>query len=626
MAENTSDSKLFPEFPPITTSEWEDVINKDLKGADYDKKLVWKTMEGFNVKPYYRAEDLEDIKNSHASPGDFPYLRGTKLLSNNWLVRQDFDACNPEEANLKALDVLSKGVDSIGFVTCTTCEPSVDYLTKLTAGIDLTKNEINFVSSCNSRKLIPLLIESFKAKGLDLSKINGSFDYSPLTAFSLNGKFSVDAETAAKRTLEVIEKGRELPEFKLISVRGDIFRNAGSSLVQELAFSLAMGTEYVNWLISQGVSSSEALSKIKFTFAVGSSYFMEIAKFRAARYLWAKIAEAYTPHEIESAKMCIHGVNSEWNKTIYDPYVNMLRTTTEAMSGVLGGIHSFTVLPFDSSYQKPTIFSERAARNQQLVLKEEAYFGKVVDPAAGSYYIEKLTQSTIQHAWELFIKVQDMGGYIDSFSKGFIQSEIKSIATKREANIATRRQTVLGTNQYPNFNEVVDTNLINIEKVRKAEVKPTEDAICEPLIPFRGSQAFEELRYRTDKSGKRPITFMLTLGNLTFRRARAQFSCNFFACAGFEVVDNIGFKTVDEGVKAAMEAKADIVVICSSDEDYETLAIEAYEKIGQKAIFVVAGEPSCKPALEAKGINNFISVKSNVLETLIEYQKKLNIN
>jgi methylmalonyl-CoA mutase len=626
MAENTSDSKLFTEFPPISTSEWEEVINKDLKGADYDKKLVWKTMEGFSVKPYYRAEDLENIKNSHASPGDFPYLRGTKLSTNNWLVRQDFDACKPEEANAKAVDVIKKGVDSVGFITCTDCEPSVESISKLIAGIDATNSEINFVSSCSSRKILPFLIEYLKGQKIDLSKVKGSFDYSPLSAFSLKGKFCVDAKTAAARTLEVIEKGRELPEFRLISVRGDIFRNAGSSIVQELAFSLAMGVEYMNWLTEQGVNSSEVLSKMKFTFAVGSSYFMEIAKFRAARYLWAKIAEAYTPQDIENAKMCIHGVNSEWNKTVYDPYVNMLRTTTEAMSGVLGGIHSFTVLPFDAPFQDPTVFSERVARNQQLVLKEEAYFGKVVDPAAGSYYIEKLTQSIIDNAWELFIKVQEMGGYTEAFSKGFIQSDIKAVATKREANIATRRQTVLGTNQYPNFDEVTDTKAVKIDMVKKPEVQKSAETICEPLIQYRGSQALEELRYRTDATGKRPKTFMLTLGNLAFRRARAQFSCNFFACAGFEVIDNIGFKTIDEGLKAAMDAKADIVVICSSDEDYETLAIEAFEKLNGKAIFVVAGEPACKPTLEAKGITNFISVKSNVLETLNEYQKKLNIN
>lgn len=624
MAENKNDSKLFTEFPPVSTKEWESLIQQDLKGADYDKKLVWKTMEGFSVRPYYRAEDLDDIKNISASPGDFPYLRGTKLSTNDWLVRQDFDACD-DQANAKAIDAISRGADSLGFITCEDCEPTDDGLSKLIAGIDPTKTELNFVSGCRSRKILPVFIDVIKKGKFDTLEVKGSFDYSPLSAFSLNGKFCIDAQKASERTKEVFELGRELPNFRLIAVRGDIFRNAGSSLVQELAFSLAMGAQYLNWLTEQGVKPAEALSKMKFTFAIGSSYFMEIAKLRAARYLWAKVAEAYLPSEIDSTMMCIHAVNSQWNKTIYDPYVNMLRTTTEAMSAVLGGIHSMTVLPFDTAYQKPSTFSERIARNQQLILREEAYFGKVVDPSAGSYYIEKLTQSVVQHAWDLFLKVQGMGGYTEAFTKGFIQSEIRDIAQKREANIATRRETVIGTNQYPNFTEVADKKAVNLDAVKKTEIIKPADAVCEPLPKFRGSQAFEELRYKTDMASKRPKVFMLTLGNLAFRRARAQFSCNFFACAGFDVIDNIGFKSVDEGLKSALDAKADMVVICSSDEEYETLAIEAFEKLSGKAIFVVAGEPACKPALEAKGIKNFISVKSNVLETLIEYQKMLNL-
>lgn len=624
MAENTNDSKLFSEFPPISTKEWESLIQQDLKGADYDKKLVWKTMEGFSVRPYYRAEDIDDVKNISASPGDFPFLRGTKLSTNDWLVRQDFDACDAQ-VNANAIDAISRGADAIGFITCEDCEPSAEGLSKLVAGIDPTQTEINFVSGCRSRKILPVYIEVLKKGKVDLTEAKGSFDYSPLSAFSLNGKFCVDANTAAERTKEVIELGGELPNFRLLAVRGDIFRNAGASLVQELAFSLAMGAEYLNWLTEQGVKPVEVLSKMKFTFAIGSSYFMEIAKFRAARYLWAKVAEAYLPAEIDSTMMCIHAMNSQWNKTVYDPYVNMLRTSTEAMSGVLGGIHSMTVLPFDTPYQKPTIFSERVARNQQLILKEEAYFGKVVDPSAGSYYIEKLTQSIVHHAWELFLKVQTMGGYTEAFTKGFIQNEIKEISQKREANIASRRETVLGTNQYPNFNEVANKKAVTKEVVQKAQLQKPADAICEPLLQFRGSQALEELRYKTDLASKRPKVFMLTLGNLAFRRARAQFSTNFFACAGFEVVDNIGFKSVDEGVKAALDAKSDLVVICSSDDEYESLAVEAFEKLNNKAIFLVAGEPTCKPTLEAKGIKNFISVKSNLLETLSEYQRMLNI-
>ncbi len=424
---------------------------------------------------------------------------------------------------------------------------------------------------------------------------------------------------------EVYDAGSELKSFRLFGVRGDIFRNSGASLVQELAFSLAMGAEYMTWLTEQGVSPSDAASKIKFTFAVGSSYFLEIAKIRAARMLWAKIVEAYLPNDIESTKMCIHAVTSDWNKTIYDPYVNMLRTTTEAMSGVLGGVHSFTVQPFDKSFQNSTAFSERIARNQQIIIKEEAYLDKVVDPAAGSYYIEKLTASIIENAWELFIKIDGLGGYTEAFTQGYIQAQINELAVKRESNIATRRETVLGTNQYPNFGEVIDVKKIPAERIAKKKAEKKADMVWEPLVAFRGAQAFEELRYRTDASGRRPKVFMLAIGNLSFRRARAQFICNFFACAGFEVIDNIGFKTIDEGVKAAFDAKSDIIVICSSDEEYETLAPEAFEKIGNKSIFVVAGEPASKPALQAKGINNFISVKSNVLETLKEYQRLLKI-
>jgi methylmalonyl-CoA mutase len=625
MAENTNDSKLFSEFPPVSTREWEEVIHKDLKGADYDKKLVWKTLEGFSVRPYYRAEDLENLKNINVLPADFPFIRGNQTASNVWLIRQDFDATDAKLANAKAIDALTKGANSVGFETCADCEPSAEGVSGLINGIDLAQNEVNFVSGCNSRKILPVFIEVLKEKGVDLSAAKGSFNYSPLASYSLKGKFCVDLATAKSRMKEVFDAASELKSFRLFGVRGDIFRNSGASLVQELAFSLAMGAEYMTWLTEQGVSPSDAASKIKFTFAVGSSYFLEIAKIRAARMLWAKIVEAYLPNDIESTKMCIHAVTSDWNKTIYDPYVNMLRTTTEAMSGVLGGVHSFTVQPFDKSFQNSTVFSERIARNQQIIIKEEAYLDKVVDPAAGSYYIEKLTASIIENAWELFIKIDGLGGYTEAFTQGYIQAQINELAVKRESNIATRRETVLGTNQYPNFGEVIDVKKIPAERIAKKKAEKKADMVCEPLVAFRGAQAFEELRYRTDTSGRRPKVFMLAIGNLSFRRARAQFICNFFACAGFEVIDNIGFKTIDEGVKAAFDAKSDIIVICSSDEEYETLAPEAFEKIGSKSIFVVAGEPASKPALQAKGITNFISVKSNVLETLKEYQRLLKI-
>jgi methylmalonyl-CoA mutase len=623
MAENTKNSKLFKDFPPVSTREWEEVIQQDLKGADYDKKLVWKPLEGFSVKPYYRSEDIEGIGYIQVLPGDYPFIRGNETEGNTWLVRQDFDAADSPAANQAALNALKQGTESLGFKTCTDCEPSIDGLDKLLNGIDFNKTEVNFISGHSSKKILPILVDYLKAKGQDPKSAKGSFNYGPLNSLTRKGNFCKDEDTTRLKVKELVDEGVQLPQFRLIEVDGSIFHNSGATAVQELAFALAMGAEYMVWLTEQGVPADVAASKIRFTLAVGPNYFMEIAKFRAARLLWAKIVETFLPADINRSQINVHAVTGTWNMTIYDSYVNMLRTSTEAMSAVLGGVHSLTVQPFDAHFQKPSVFSERIARNQQLIIREEAYFSKVVDPAAGSYYIEKLTASIIEHVWNLFLKVDELGGYSKSFIQGFIQNEINAVAQKRIANIANRRDTVLGTNQYPNFGETIDTKVVKPEQVQVPKTEKMDGAIAEPLRPFRVAQAIEELRYVTDSRAKRPKVFMLTLGSLGMRRARAQFSCNFFACAGFEVVDNIGFKTVSEGVKAALEAEAEIVVICSSDEDYATLAPEAFEMLNGKAIFVVAGEPVCKPELEAKGIKHYISVKSNLLETLRYYQQLL---
>jgi methylmalonyl-CoA mutase len=303
----------------------------------------------------------------------------------------------------------------------------------------------------------------------------------------------------------------------------------------------------------------------------------------------------------------------------------MLRTQTEAMSAALGGAHSITVLPFNSVFEDTTEFSERIARNQQLLLKEESHLDKIADPSAGSYYIESLTDSLAGQAWKLFLEIQDKGGFVAAVKEGFIQKEIKEIAAKRDRNIALRHDSILGTNQFPNFTE-------KMGKEPDASVfQPlnltVEGAEVETLKPYRGAQAFEALRYKIDiyaKGNKRPAAFMLTIGNLAFRKARAQFSCNFFAVAGFEVIDNNGFKTIDEGLAAAKAKSADIVVICSSDDEYAEFAPEAAGKL-ENEILVVAGNPACKAELEEKGITNFIHVKSNILEELKGYQDKLGI-
>ncbi|HPR62382.1 MAG TPA: methylmalonyl-CoA mutase family protein, partial [Prolixibacteraceae bacterium] len=397
---------------------------------------------------------------------------------------------------------------------------------------------------------------------------------------------------------------------------GKNFRNAGSSIVQELGFSLAMGAEYLTLLTEAGLNIDDVACNVKFNFGVGANYFMEIAKLRAARMLWAKVVEAYGPKCECSAKMLIHSENTIFNKTVYDPYVNMLRTQTEAMSAVLGGTDSMTVLPFNAIYEESTPFSERIARNQQILLKEESHFDKIADPAAGSYYIETLTDSISEQAWKLFLDVQEKGGYVAAFKEGFVQAQVNATAAKMDSAIATRRENLLGTNQFPNFTEYMQKELDT--EVFSKKVCKSENAVAEPLARYRGAQAFEALRYATDvysKNNKRPLAFMLTIGNLNMRKARAQFACNFFAVAGFDVKEGKGYSSVEEGVADAVELGADIVVICSSDDEYAEFAPAAADMLIDP-IFVVAGNPACKEELEAKGIKNFIHVRSNLLEEL----------
>lgn len=390
------------------------------------------------------------------------------------------------------------------------------------------------------------------------------------------------------------------------------------TIVEELAFALSAGHDYLVRLMDLGLTIDQAARKLRFSFSVSSNYFMEIAKLRAARMLWANIVKGYNPEKNCAGKMMIHAETSRWNQTVYDPYVNMLRGTTEAMSAAIGGVYSLEVTPFDRAFEAPTEFAKRIARNVELLLKHESHFDQVVDPAGGSYYIENLTQSIAAEAWKLFLEIEEKGGYTEAYKSGMIVERVKASAAAKDKNIATRRQALLGANQYPNFTEVAPK-----EVTAEAVTRPTAEGNV--LVPYRGAMAFEEMRLHVDRSGKSPKAFMLTCGNLAMARARAQFSCNFFACAGIRVIDNTFFKSVEEGVEAALASKAEIVVVCSSDDDYAEVAPKVKELLAGRAILVVAGAPACTPELEAQGITNFINVKSNVLETLKFYLKEMGI-
>ena len=618
-----SKEKLFSDFLPVSTEKWMEKITADLKGADFEKKLVWKTKEGFKVKPFYRQEDLQNLKTTEGLPGEFPYLRGTKK-DNTWFVRQDIKVDNAKDANAKALDVLMKGVDSIGF-TIKAKDLSADYIETLLNEICAECVELNF-STCQGHtvELAKLLVAYYQKKGYDLTKLQGSVNYDPMNKMMKKGKDVSDFVATAK---ELIETLAPLPLYRCINVNALTLNNAGAYISQELGYALAWGNEYLGKLTDAGLSVDEVAKRIKFNFGISSNYFMEIAKFRAGRMLWADIVKQYNPTCDCACKMKAHAETSTFNLTLFDAHVNLLRTQTEAMSAALAGVDSMTVTPFNKTYETPDDFSERIARNQQLLLKEESHFDKVVDPAAGSYYIENLTVAIAQQAWNIFLKVEEEGGFLSAVKEGRVQNDINESGKARHIAVSKRKEILLGTNQYPNFNELSNGK-------RPVEQKcccggGDKEQSCEKTIETlnfdRAASEFEALRLQTEASGKRPKAFMLTIGNLAMRQARAQFSCNFLACAGYQVIDNLGFPTVEEGVEAAMKAGADIVVLCSSDDEYAEYAVPAFKAVGDRAIFIVAGAPECMEDLKAAGIEHFIHVRVNVLDTLKEFNAKLGI-
>ena len=617
--------KLFTEFTAPTTQEWLDKIEVDLKGADFQKRLVWRTNEGFNVQPFYRREDLKDLKATDSLPGEFPYVRGNKKDNNLWYVRQNIVAEDAKAANAKALDILNKGIDSLGF-KISGRDVSAEFIATLLDGILPQYVELNF-TTCQRHcvELATLLVDYFKQKQYPLAELKGSINFDPIEKILKKGKDVTPVLAQAKPLIEALA---ELPGYRCINVNTTAVNNAGAYIYQELGYALAWGAEYLNVLTEAGVNPCEAAKRIKFNMGVSENYFMEIAKFRAARMLWAQIVRQFVGDDALNctcSQMHVCAVTTEYNQTLFDSYVNLLRSQTETMSAAIANVDSIVVTPFDKPYEQPTEFAERIARNQQLLLKEEAHFDKLVDVAGGSYTIEHLTDAIAKEGWKLFLATEEAGGFLAEALKGNIANAVNASNDKRHADAAKRKEFILGTNQFPNFTETSEGKQPASQVCCCSTATHETEATLPQLNTERLASEFETLRLATEKAQKQPVAFMLTIGNLAMRQARAQFSCNFLAAAGYKVMDNLGFKTVQEGVDAALEAKADIVVICSSDDEYAEYAIPAFQYLNGRAMFVVAGAPACSEDLKAAGIENFINVKSNQLATLKEYNAKLGI-
>ena len=591
-------NNLFDEFKPVSTQEWLDKINKDLKGAPFDK-LVWKTLHNFNLQPFYRQEDLKKLSYLDTIPGEFPYNRGNNL-SHSWFINETVSDNDLLQANKTATELIKNGVTSLTFDNIK--KTNFDVLLK---NIDLSEIEINFKVK-NSNQILSVLKALQKH---NFTQIKGSFFCDNITETLFSDKtFSDEAKNNLLQAFKIIS---DFKNYRLTTINGINFCNAGTSATQEIAFILSASVEYLNFFTDNSINATDIIKKLQFNLGIGSDYFIEIAKLRAIRFLWAKISESYNIDK-QNAKIFIHSQTSDFNKTIYDKYVNILRTTTEAMSAIIGGTDSLNINNFDKNLPENPDFARRIAKNIQIIIKEESHFDKITDPSAGSYYIENITDNLIEKAWELFLEIENQGGFLKAVKNNFIKNQIDKIQEIRKQNVETRKEIVLGTNQYPNLNE-------KIEKPEKIINEKSNGRIKK----IRKSYKIEQIRLKTEKSKHTPKVFLFTYGNLALRKARAMFATNFFGTAGFEIIDNQGFSDINTGIDAFNKSNSDLLIICSSDDEYLKLATQISEKINPKKI-VIAGYPKdIINDLNKTGITNFIHVKSNLVSELTKYQNQI---
>jgi methylmalonyl-CoA mutase len=598
--------KLFSDFAPVSKEQWKAKAIEDLKGADFDRKLVWKTDDGFPVYPFYTQEDLEVIDSLEAQDRLFAHPQ------REWVRYASIRVTDAAVANKQALELLKCGATGLLFTFNDPGEPDFPVLLR---GIDLIGLPISFATPQPSVALVSEYFTFLYERNIKPESVKGFYASDVLESWITKGE-EPDFETVAT----LLRLTADAPGFKSLVIQSHAFVNAGASTTQELALTLNKITDYLDKLTDIGLDKDLVTAKLMLHLAIGGDYFFEIAKLRAVRVVLKGVLDLYGS-DVETIP--ILASNALWSKSFYDPNVNLLRNTTEAMSAVLGGCDALLVQPHDFGYAEPTPFSQRIALNVSNLLKEEAYFDKVVDPAAGCYYIESLTATLADKALIMFKEVEAVGGFMEAFRQSMIQERIQIVRDKKEVEIASRRRVYVGTNKYPNGSE--QTVLTQV-----ADAGPANGNIP-LLVPQRATRLFEELRTRTlanaRATGFTPRVYLATFGNLAMRKARASFSSEFFGTAGFSIMGE--FFNADP-VKAAEESaasEADIVVICSSDADYETGAlpfVQAFKAKGGDKLLVLAGYPEALVAtLKEAGVDVFIHVKTNAIEVLTDFQNKL---
>lgn len=612
---------LLSEFPEHTYEQWHAAAEALLKGASFEQKLVSKTYEGITIQPIYRREDIADLEHRKHFPGSASLVRGSQaggFLKAGWEVSQELRATTPDALNSLVHEGLNGGQTELNLVVSshggTPVASAADLATALD-GVELPAVSVWWQSGKSSGPIASWWLEHAEKSGIPASALRGGFENDPLADAVRHGGLSVTLAQRLDEAAELAEKmSAKAPQLRTLCATGDVWHNSGASATQELAYVIATVVAYVEEMKARGIAPEITLPRIRLRLAVGSDYFMEIAKIRAARWLWSRIAASYG---VTGASVHIHASTSRWNKTAYDPHTNMLRVTSEAFAAVVAGADSLHIGPYDEIAGESDEFSRRISRNLHTILREECGLDRVIDPSGGSTYIEWLTDQIAAKSWALFQEIESQGGMIAALESGSVQQAVEGVCKTRMQNIRRRKDRIVGSNMYPDL------------KGRKLPMKsPSCTAAAShaysipALRPRRAAEEYEALRDASAayeaKTGAAPAILQLNIGPSRKYRHRADWTTAFFEAAGFGVDGKRDFKTVDDAVAALVQSAAPIAVITSDDATYAECAgsLAQAVKASKPGIhLLLAGAPGESEATwRAAGIDDFVNVRSNNYE------------
>ncbi len=704
---------LKSEFPVPAYADWRAAVEAELKGAPFDKKMLTKTYEGITLQPLYRQEDTASLPHLHSFPGFPPFVRGGRAsgcLKQSWEISQELASPSPAEFNTAARAGIERGLNALNVVldraTRQGQDPdsaakedvganglsiaSVADLAKAFEGIDLGKVSLLVRSGASAMPFAALLVALCQQRKQPMSALRGCIEMDPLGVLAHEGRLPQALAGAYREMAQLIRwTAQHAPSLQCVCVHSRAWHEAGGNAVQELAFSLATGVEYLREMAARGLDVNTVAPRVRFALTVGSSLFMEVAKIRAARLLWSSVV-ASLGGSAEAQRLVVHVRTAQYNKTVLDPYVNILRGTVEAFAGAVGGCDSMQVGAFDEVIRTPDDASQRLARNTQIILQRECDMDKVIDPAGGSWYAEWLTDALAKGAWALFQEVEKKGGMAKALRAGYPQAEVAKVAAEKLKAVAQRRDIIVGNNQYANvkekplaarpvdlaafyqrraqevaacrtsgdvkqstavlqrlgqvmeaagsagFEACVEAALAGAtlgEITRSLHAKEQPDAPITPVKLQRAASQIEHLRGAVDrftaKHGARPKLFLANMGPLAQHKARADFCRGFFSVGGLDVVYSAGAPTPAEAAQKALDSGARAIVICSTDETYPALVPEFVRLVKAKdptRIVILAGYPQEQvEAHKQAGVDDFVHVRVNAVEFLSNLSAKLGV-